>query len=111
MLNFVFLSFFVSNNTNYLLNLVFLASVLCSGEMQGLLLFQLLLSPTFASSSLIRLAPVDAVLSSVYRGYQVYQVQAYLIFVISFTQAKFSENKIFTEKRVNYKNGVRDKIA
>ena len=27
---------------------------------------------------------------------------AYLIFVISFTQAKFSENKIYTEKHVNY---------
>ena len=28
--------------------------------------------------------------------------QAYLIFVIFFTQAKFSENKIHTKKRVNY---------
>ena len=27
---------------------------------------------------------------------------AYLIFVISFTQAKFLENRIYTEKRVNY---------
>ena len=26
----------------------------------------------------------------------------YLIFVISFTRAKFLENKIYTEKRVNY---------
>ena len=34
---------------------------------------------------------------------------AYLIFVISFTQAKFSENKIYTEKHVNYKNGSRAK--
>ena len=38
-------------------------------------------------------------------------MDAYLIFVISFTQAKFLENKIYTEKRVNYKNGFRDKIA
>ena len=30
----------------------------------------------------------------------------YLIFVISFTQAKFSENEIYTEKRVNYKNQI-----
>ena len=27
---------------------------------------------------------------------------SYLIFVIFFTQAKFLENKIYTEKRVNY---------
>ena len=31
---------------------------------------------------------------------------SYLIFVISFTQAKFLENKIYTEKRVNYKNRI-----
>ena len=37
------------------------------------------------------------------------KTDAYLIFVISFTQAKFSENKIYTEKRVNYKNGSRAK--
>ena len=44
--------------------------------------------------------------------YTIYTIKyAYLIFVISFTQAKFSENKIYTEKRVNYKNGFRDKIA
>ena len=30
----------------------------------------------------------------------------YLIFVISFTQAKFSENEIYTEKRVNYKKRI-----
>ena len=28
--------------------------------------------------------------------------KSYLIFVIFFTQAKFLENKIYTEKRVNY---------
>ena len=28
--------------------------------------------------------------------------KAYLIFVISFTQARFLENKIYTEERVNY---------
>ena len=38
-------------------------------------------------------------------------LETYLIFVISFTRAKFSENKIYTEKRVNYKNGFRNKIA
>ena len=32
--------------------------------------------------------------------------KAYLIFVISFTRAKFSENKIYTEKRVNYKKHI-----
>ena len=37
--------------------------------MQELLLLHLLLATTFASSSLIRLGPVDAVLSSVYGGY------------------------------------------
>ena len=36
--------------------------------------------------------------------------EAYLIFVIFFTYAKFLENKIYTEKRVNY-NGFCDKIA
>ena len=29
-------------------------------------------------------------------------MEAYLIFVIFFTQSKFLENKIYTEKRVNY---------
>ena len=33
-------------------------------------------------------------------------IYSYLIFVISFTQAKFSENEIYTEKRVNYKNRI-----
>ena len=37
--------------------------------MLGLLFFHLLLVPTFATS-LIRLGPVDAVMSSVYRGYE-----------------------------------------
>ena len=32
----------------------------------------------------------------------IWSVQAYLIFVIFFTQAKFLENKIYTEKCVNY---------
>ena len=32
--------------------------------------------------------------------------QAYLIFVISFTRAKFSQKKIYTEKRVNYKKRI-----
>ena len=32
--------------------------------------------------------------------------QAYLIFVISFTQAKFSKNEIYTENRVNYKKWI-----
>jgi hypothetical protein len=36
---------------------------------------------------------------------------SYLIFVISFTQAKFSENEIYTQKHVNCKNGFCDKIA
>ena len=31
-----------------------------------------------------------------------YQDRSYLIFVIFFTLAKFLENKIYTEKRVNY---------
>ena len=31
---------------------------------------------------------------------------SYLIFVISFTRAKFSENKIYNEKRVNYKKRI-----
>ena len=31
---------------------------------------------------------------------------AYLIFVISFTQAKFLENEIYTEKHVNYKKRI-----
>ena len=35
----------------------------------------------------------------------------YLIFVTSFTRAKFLENKIYTEKRVNYKNWFCNKIA
>ena len=35
----------------------------------------------------------------------------YLIFVIFFTQTRFLENKIYTEERVNYENGFRDKIA
>ena len=30
----------------------------------------------------------------------------YLIFVISFTRAKFLKNEIFTEKRVNYKKRI-----
>ena len=30
------------------------------------------------------------------------KAEAYLIFVIFFTQATFLENKIYTEKRVNY---------
>ncbi len=30
----------------------------------------------------------------------IYHLETYLIFLISFTQAKFSENKIYTEKRV-----------
>ena len=34
------------------------------------------------------------------------QVTSYLIFVISFTQAKFLENEIYTEKCVNYKNRI-----
>ena len=37
--------------------------------MLGFLFFHLLLVPTFATS-LIRLGPVDAVMSSVYRGYR-----------------------------------------
>ena len=47
------------------------------------------------------------------RGRAIYteRLCPYLIFVISFTQAKFSENEIYTEKRVNYKTGFRDKIA
>ena len=35
-----------------------------------------------------------------------YDNQAEVIFVISFTQAKFSENEIYTEKRVNYKKWI-----
>ena len=31
---------------------------------------------------------------------------SYVIFVISFTQAKFSENEIYTEKCVNYKKWI-----
>merc|ERR1712209_258366 len=34
--------------------------------------------------------------------YLKFTVSTYLIFVIFFTQAKFLENKIYTEKRVNY---------
>ena len=34
--------------------------------------------------------------------YDYYDGDPYLIFVIFFTQAKFLENKIYTEKRVNY---------
>ena len=33
-------------------------------------------------------------------------VEPYVIFVISFTQAKFSENEIYTEKRVYYKKWI-----
>ena len=35
-----------------------------------------------------------------------YDNQAEVIFVISFTQAKFSENEIYTGKRVNYKKRI-----
>ena len=38
-----------------------------------------------------------------------YQMDAYLIFVIFFTQAKILDRKFYTEERVNY--GFRDKIA
>ena len=34
--------------------------------------------------------------------YKSFRGGAYLIFVIFFAQAKFLENKIYTEKRVNY---------
>ena len=37
-----------------------------------------------------------------YREKEKEMFRAYLIFVIFFTQAKFLENKIYTEKRVNY---------
>ena len=46
-----------------------------------------------------------------FRWFQVPPTHSYLIFVISFTQANFWENEFYTEKRVNYKNGFRDKIA
>ena len=39
------------------------------------------------------------------------QFNPYLIFVISFTRAELPENKIYTEKCVNYKNWFCDKIA
>ena len=39
-----------------------------------------------------------------------HDISTYLIFVIFFTHAKLLENKIYTEKRVNY-NGFCDKIA
>ena len=35
----------------------------------------------------------------------------YLIFVISFTQAKFLENRVYTEKRVNYDERISRQVS
>ena len=48
----------------------------------------------------------NAILYDIFKLGKVERVLSYLIFVISFTQAKFSENEIYTEKRINYKKRI-----